>query len=637
MKLWKRFGIIAAASVMCIGTALGTAACGGKGGPNHFSIFIPSGESDEYYGVHYEENPVVKYLESKKWNVDGEDVRLSFEWEVPASGAATDYLSTAFSTMTYPDVIDVTSATSIMSVRSMYDEGMILDLTDYVDKYMPNYKAFLEANPLLAKTATNVTEDGNKYLQIWAYQGDDERMWGGWLYRRDWLVKYGKNPSTGDPFTTEGWTEKTKTGDNDNWIDDVMFPSWYSLDAKGGSMKGPNGEEFKDWFHENVDANWTGNQPVTISDWEWMLQIFEDALKGEKISDGYVMGMYSPGYYETGDLVSAFGGGGPTWYLTDNKSTANFGMNTPAFRQYLEVMNSWYKEGWIHSTFHQSNKIFYEADTTEAGQGKVGLWWGMNAQMADKISAGAGLDAAKTCVYGARQPINTTYGTADLRYKIPTLMYQTTQEMRSFVITDKASDKNIAAFCTMMDYMYTDEGAVLQAFGMDKEHYAEYKKLSGKTDSLYEQFVDADGNVVYNDGSGWTASEKITSDAQLDSIRGSRLWGYSPKWKLQSKLDFPKVTMVVQDEWVAYRATADISNSLIGQLEPEDGNEFALMKTTLRNWATSNVNAYVRGATELNDANWTNFCRQINNLKTAKGTKVSDATKILQDLLDRMK
>ena len=641
MKFWKRLGVVGAAAAMCIGVALGTAACGGRGGPNHFSIFIPSGESDEFYGVHYEKNPVVKYLESKTWNVDGEDVQLSFEWDIPASDP-TGYLGTAINTMSYSDVMDVTSATSIMSVRSMYDVGMILDLTEYVDKYMPNYKAFLAAHPNLAKTATNVTDDGNKYLQIWAYQGDDERMWGGWLYRRDWLVKYGKNPSTGAAFTTQGWTEISKVGENDNWVDDVMFPSWYSLDAKGNPMKGPNGEEFKDWFNENVDANWTGNQPVTLSDWEWMLQIFENALQGEGISDGYPMGMYSPGYYETGDLVSAFGGGGPTWYLTENKSKANFGMTSDSFREYLKVMNSWYKEGWIHSTFHQSNKIFYEADTTEAGQGKVGLWWGMNAQMADKIAAGAGLDKANVCVYGARQPINTTYGTSDMKYKIPTLMYQTTQEMRSFVITNKAEGKNIAAFCTMMDFMYSDEGAVLQGFGMDKAHYEEYKENTGKTDSLYESFMDENGNVVYNDGtnadgSGWTTSNKISSDSQLDAIRGSRLWGYAPKWKIQSKDGFPKTTRVVQDEWVAYRATADISNSLLGQLSPAEGDEFALIKASLRNWAQQNVNAYVRGVTDPNvDANWTNFCRQLNNLKTTKGTKVSDGTKILQDLLNKM-
>lgn len=631
MKAWKKLMVTATAAVMAVGSLGALTACGGNGGPTHFSIWIPQGESSEYYGTDYAKNPVVQYLESKTWEVDGEQKKISFEWEVPADDP-TGSLSRKITTRTYADVLDASSASSIMSVRSMYEEGMILDLTEYVEKYMPNYMAFLDANPALAKTATNLMSDGSKkHLQIWAYQGNDEVMWGGWLYRRDWIAKYGKNPSTGAAFTSQGWTEKAANGRNDNWVDDVMFPSWYSLDSKGNAMKGPNGEEFKDWYH-TIDAEWDGSAPVTISDWEWMLQILEDAISAQNIANGYVMGMYYPGYYEVGDLACSFGGGGPTWYLSENKTKANFGMTGEGFHEYLKVMNSWYKEGWINKSFNESNKIFYEADATDAALGRVGLWWGQNGQMADRIEDPNTPATVGACAYGARQPINTTYGSAEVRYKVPTLMYQTGQEMRSFVITNKAANKDIPLLLTMMDSMYTEEGAVLQGYGLNKEQYEEYKAATGKTISEMEQFADEEGRVIYFDEDNLVQySTKVTSDQQEDMLRGSRLWGYCPRWRLHAKRTYPKTTRAVTSEWTAYRMTGDITNSLLAQLDPDKGDEFAKIKTDLRSWGEQNIYRYVKGEFDPNnDSNWNTLVRRVNNLK------VDDATKILQDVLDKL-
>ena len=631
--MYKRLFAILLVVSMLAAMMVGLGGCKKEdGGATHFSIFISQGESSEYYGLDYSQNPVAQYLQSKTWNVDGQDVQLTFEWEVPANGETSNYLANAFATLSYPDVIDVSGATSIMSVRSMYEDDYILDLTDYVEKYMPNYLAFLEANPHLAQTASTLMEDGSrKHLQIWAYQGETETMWGGWLYRRDWIVKYGTNPSTGAAFTTQGFTETTSAGVKDNYVDDVMFPSWYGLDAKGNAMTGPGGEDFRTWFLREVDADWDGSAPVTISDWEWMLEIFQRALAGEGISDGYAMGMYYPGYYEVGDLVSAFGVG-PTWYLSDNQTEANFGLTTDAFRQYLIVMNGWYKNGWINQKFNESNKIFYEADLTEASQGKVGLWWGQNSQIGALIQSTKTEYVEDACVYGARPPMNTTYGTDEMKYNIPEMMYQTTQEMRSFVITDKTAEKDIAAFLTMMDYMYTEEGAVLQGYGLTDEMYAEFKETTGKTIDIMEHFKDENGSVLtWIEGDGWKYSDKVTMDSQEDALRGSRLWGYCPRWELHTKEFYPKTTLKTQQEWIAYPLTASISNSLLAQLDQENGDAFSDMKAQLRSFGEQNVYKFVKGENNPNDDTaWLVFCTRVKALKPEEGTQ------IIRDLLAKL-
>ncbi len=53
----------------------------------------------------------------------------------------------------YPDIIQWQHNNSYVGgVSQLYADGIIIELNDVIDKYMPNYKALLEANPHVAKT-----------------------------------------------------------------------------------------------------------------------------------------------------------------------------------------------------------------------------------------------------------------------------------------------------------------------------------------------------------------------------------------------------------------------------------------------------------------------------------------------------
>lgn len=627
MKIWRKAAVCAAA-VMMLGISLLLTACGSDGEANHFSIWIPGGEDATFY-TDYAENPVVRYLDSKTWIVDGKEVNLDFEWTFPDSSSAAENLRNLVSTNTYDDVIDTANLSSITSVRNAYEEGWVLDLTDYVEKYMPNYTAFLDAHPALKKTAVNVIDGEQKYLQIWSYQGENDYMWGGWCYRRDWIVSYGVNPSTQAKFTSQGWTAKSADGQNDCWVDDVYFPSWYDLDAKGNAMPGPDGKSFREWYIETIDPDWDGQDPVTLSDWEWMLEIFATAIQDKGIKNGYPLGMYYPGYYELGDICSSFGGGGPTWWLSDDNSQAHFGLTDDTFREYLIMMNQWYQNGWVNQTFNESNKIFFEAELQTAPQGIIGMWYGLNSQYCDQIELTESEHAMGACVYGARQPINSTYGTDDMKFKVPTMMYQQAQTNHSFVITDKAEKKNIAAFCTMMDYMYTEEGSVLLAMGLTTGQYNEYQEITGETIPLMEQYKNENGDVIFQDTDGWRYSDKVTNTNIENVLRGGRLWGYCPSREIRSEKDEPVTITHINNEWIFFRNTSAIPTPIISQFGVEEGDKFAEIKTKLRNWGEQNIYKYVKGILDpRNDDNWRNFKRQVNELKPEEGTE------LLQELLD---
>lgn len=628
MGKFKRFFAGAIATVMSVGTLSALSACGNNESPTTFSIWIPQIENSEFY-TNYNENPVVRYLtEAKEWN----GKKISFDWSVPPSGEQTDHITRLFATESYTDVVDTSNITNSMPIAQLYDEGYIIDLTKYVNDYMPNYKAYLAAHPNLAKTATNTINGKTMYLQLWCYQGEED-MWGGWNYRRDWVAKYGKDPSTGEAFGGGHWEGLNLDGATQNeWIDTVKFPSWYSLKADGtAEAEVEPGLSVKDWYIRDIDSNWQGDVPVTIEDWEWMLGVMKEALQKEKVSNGYVMQLYSPGYFELGDLITSFGGGGGTWYTDPEKTTASFGLTEDSFREYLKCVNGWYKKGYIDTNFDSRQGLFYELDTEKVNSGKVGLWYGYNSALANQMRISA--NDGDICVYSARQPINTSRGSAELKYKIPTTMFQTSYEMRSFVVTDKAKKKDLATLFTMMDYMYSEEGIILNSYGLNKTQYDEYKDKTGKKIPLMESynnnkfdgtiFTEIDGKLKYND------YIKNNDDLQA-ALRGSRLWGCQAPRAYEYIDPTDRITkQKCLNEYVYFRNSGEPSRSVLSYMTVSQAEQYSTIKTNIRTYASQNVPSFVRNG--ISDSDWAAWKSVLN------GKKAGTVTNMLQSLLDSLK
>ena len=62
----------------------------------------------------------------------------------------------------YPDIIQAQHNNMYAGgVSQLYADGIIIELNEVIDKYMPNYKALLEAHPEVAKT---LKDDQGRYL-----------------------------------------------------------------------------------------------------------------------------------------------------------------------------------------------------------------------------------------------------------------------------------------------------------------------------------------------------------------------------------------------------------------------------------------------------------------------------------------
>ncbi|MCR5741149.1 MAG: hypothetical protein K6G38_01630 [Gammaproteobacteria bacterium] len=476
MKL-KRFTTILLSIFMSLSVVIGLTACGKKsGGDTEFTYLLSKTEDKEYYST-YEENPIVQYLSSKEWNGS----KISFKFSSMIEGSETDQFNTLIATGQLYDIMDLQS--SNYSVEYLYKNEYAMDLTELVDEYMPNYKKLLASNRDLQAFGYSDIDGEKKVLQLYQVFDTARPNFQGTLYRRDWIVKYGVNPSTSAKFTS-GYTEE---GNKDTYYDDVKFPSFYDAEKKA-------------WVLENVDKNWDGTDPIFISDWEWMFECFAKALKDLNITDGYCYTIPYVGTNVGGDIFDGFGGGSALWYKDGDE--IKFGAASDQMESYLECMSTWYANGWLDKSFDErATDMFYTINQSATHAGKVGCWQGKTAEIGYEMEADTFPATEGIMVFGAKQPINDKYGKESTQYHLPDCYTKYSTIAGSIFISTSAEGKDLAALLTMMDYTYGDEGGTILHQGLNKEQQEEFQsewyiKYGLPNGVIYEE-VDEDGNIHY--------------------------------------------------------------------------------------------------------------------------------------------
>mgnify|MGYP001852337424 CR=1 FL=1 len=568
MKLKTTKKIVSAAMCGALATGLlaGCGAGGGSSSDTSYTMWIYQGADSQYY-TEYSDNPVYQYLASKTWGEEEKTIDIDF-W-VPASGTATDSYSTMMGSGDYPDILDMSISDG---PKLMYEQGIILDLTDYVQEYMPNYMAYLEAHPEVALYATTDIDGEEKYLNIITVKDDYPFTYCGYQYRRDWIVKYGTNPQTGEPFTG-GYTDEN---DPDSWEDDVVFPSG-------------------------------GTDPVYISDWEWMFEIFEKAYDDLGIDDSYCISVYYPGYTWTGDLVSCFGGGNFAFY-EDTDGQIQYGAVTDSARAYLECLNTWYENGWLDPSFNErTSDMFYAIDDTSVRQGKVGMWCGMQSELGGRMDAG---DEYTSGIYvaGCALPINDIYGTDACKNVEPNCI-MTGQGLNGtgYALTTAAEDKDIPTLLTMIDSLYTEEGGVMATLGLNPEQMEE----TGT--SFYSDNGIPDGAYTVQDDGTYLLAEAVRNDS-------------GGLWSAASLEKFPHLQMVVNVDygyadtyehsmelWIKYQNTAQINGTPVTtNMEQDVSDTMSNTQNRLMEYTDMNAVDFIKGNKDINsDADWETWCKAL--------------------------
>lgn len=548
----------------------------GGGGAYDISYWIAVGEDASFY-AEYEDNPVIQYI-TQNYEFNGKKINFDF-FTAPPGGEKEDF-NNLMSTGSYCDVMSLSM--SSMSTTEMLQEGMIQDLTELVPQHMPNMMAFLDNNPELKEYLYTYIDGEPHILSLTGFADQPEPNFQGFCYRRDWLVKYGTNPSTGAAFTG-GFADPN---DPESWQDDVVFPSG-------------------------------GDEPIYISDWEWMFDIFTKALAGEGITDGYCYAPFYMGYMQTGDLYTGFGGGAPYWYYDGEQVV--YGFTNGNMRAYLQCMNTWYKNGWLDRSFDENTgDMFYAVDTASVFQGKVGLWQGRMSTVGTQIDSGEGFTQGAV-VYGCRQPINDVYGGSEQQGKAPNLMYQNSRyDNNSIAITDKMTEEEVIAFLEFVDFLFSDEGAVLCTVGLNAE------QIEKTPSDFYEAQGMGEGAYTVSEKDGKTILHPVIDPATtvFNAVRLERL---GVRYVLESQLDrgYDKYIAQAVEAWDCYPKTAEIPRRVTSSMTAQQDQEITRIRASLEQFQQRVVPAAIKGEgyDVWDDADWDRFCKDINKYRADEITQ----------------
>ena len=124
-------------------------------------------------------------------------VKVSFEH--PAGTAADAFNLMVASGQDMPDIIEYNWVTLVGGPEKAISDGTIIKLNDAIDKYAPNLKAVLGANPDWDRM---VKTDGGDYYVFPFIRGDEKLLYSqGLMIRNDWLKELGLQP----PQTIQDW------------------------------------------------------------------------------------------------------------------------------------------------------------------------------------------------------------------------------------------------------------------------------------------------------------------------------------------------------------------------------------------------------------------------------------------------
>jgi putative aldouronate transport system substrate-binding protein len=158
--------------------------------PVEFSMWVTVWESNRNIYTSLADHPVSKLLEEK--------TNVHITYVHPASGSESESFNLMLTSQNYDDVI--MTMYSQLTPTTLYEDGVIHNLTELVPQHMPNFNSLITADPAMLKDA----KDDNGHILL-MYRLDDQvpLMWAGLSIRRDLLDKAG----LGIPETYSEWEE----------------------------------------------------------------------------------------------------------------------------------------------------------------------------------------------------------------------------------------------------------------------------------------------------------------------------------------------------------------------------------------------------------------------------------------------
>ena len=225
--------------------------------------------------------------------------------------------------------------------------------------------------------------------------------------------------------------------------------------------------------------------PTNIDEWYTVLKAFkeQDPNGNGKPDELPFTGNWGPGNLtKLHDFAAAFGviGG-----FQMNGDKVEFGPIQPGYRDFLETMAKWYKEGLIDPEIMTNDgKAFdYKVTSNLAGAYQGGVFSGMGKYF--NLMRDTDPNFNVTGVPWPVSPDGTSYATFNLDAKV--LSY-------GEAITASADEEKLKYIVQWMDYNYSEEGSDLFNFGIENDSYVR----DGEGVKFTETIIDNPNGLTYD-------------------------------------------------------------------------------------------------------------------------------------------
>lgn len=356
-------------------------------------------QADDVTQREVEINPITNYWEDM--------FNLEIEWQLPPQGSEQEQLTMMLGTGEYTDVID--TSFSQENLEALYNDGVIYDLTDYIQQYMPIYWAYLN-DPANADVKSILFNEDGRIFNVGLIK-EHPKAWGGMVYRRDIL--------------------ETMTG---------------------GKIAFPSGKD----------------EPTTVEDMDYMLDLMKQYFDAAGMAVSAPLILPACGYVPTGEFMSGFGIGGMEFVDTDGK--VKYGIAEDKFYNYLMKMKEWYDKGYLYADFaSRTQDMFFLPNTELTYGGGAGVWYGITANLGGGMSMpdyGLIMD-----VQPMAAPADTANG-IDTPLGVLLDSGRTTANS-GVVISTTCDEEKLIRLLNTFDYFFTEEGAATHAMGLSSEQGAD--------------------------------------------------------------------------------------------------------------------------------------------------------------------
>lgn len=488
--------------------------------PENLQVSLPlttGGESYSYFvsypGIlsNFFERPFFDY---PAWIELEKRTGVHIEWE-PVSVEAE--METFNLMLTSGDYVDMFASAKLLDSMDYYvEEGVVWDLKDQIQEYMPNYLHNIAQYPELEESIGSESDSGywsvlHNYTKNTTYQG-------GLVIRKDWLDQLGLElPQTIEEYHDVLTRFKTELGaDAALWIN------------SSGIL---NNDYFASAF--GISAWYNGNGQIQY-----------------------------PIYQVDGDV--------------------KYGPAEEGYRKYLETMAQWYQEGLIYQDF-----MSYTSSNTNAPQdiitgGDCGVFTSQLTNMTQYDGMVEGID-----VVAAYTPVENKGDTVHVDW---TLAGTSTDGLCISTAVEKDA---LPLLLQMWDYCCSEEGGILQNYGVEGETYT----MDNGTPKLTEVVTNSELPAfslalnVYTLGDmavgviDKTREQATYSDKQMEAIA---------RWSegVDNAYNLPNLMSLNAEETAAFNAGfSDILTYV---------NSFAL--------------AVIIGNTTLDDAAWDAYCADLESM-----------------------